>query len=91
MCTQNCASLLSLPPRGAWIEIPFTTAPSGMCRRSLPPRGAWIEIVEPKTLNQITTGRSPHGERGLKSIFYFSNGTGVSSLPPRGAWIEIAP
>ena len=35
---------MSLPPRGAWIEIPCLMAgrkPEG----SLPPRGAWIEIL----------------------------------------------
>ena len=35
----------SLPPRGAWIEIPATAA-TAPCSWSLPPRGAWIEIPE---------------------------------------------
>ena len=40
------AGLLSLPSRGAWIEIP---GPLSMCppaSRSLPSRGAWIEISQ---------------------------------------------
>ena len=51
------AGLLSLPSRGAWIEIP---GPLSMCppaSRSLPSRGAWIEI---------TLGRS--GLLKLKSL-----------------------
>ena len=34
---------LSLPPRGAWIEIKRDKRPDKK-KRSLPPRGAWIEI-----------------------------------------------
>ena len=44
-----CADLLSLPARGAWIEIiiyPIRV----YVNRSLPARGAWIEIGnQPKT------------------------------------------
>ena len=35
--------------------------------------------------------RSPHGERGLKSISPISGRPPRPSLPPRGAWIEIEP
>ena len=39
---------------------------------------------------QITfTGRSPHGERGLKSSLLMDTVHPAGSLPPRGAWIEI--
>ena len=43
-CEHVLANLLSLPARGAWIEI---IAPVVRCFRvmSLPARGAWIEIV----------------------------------------------
>ena len=36
--------ILSLPVRGAWIEIPWTS-PVGAMESSLPVRGAWIEII----------------------------------------------
>ena len=34
---------------------------------SLPARGAWIEIVLMALQRVASQGRSPHGERGLKS------------------------
>ena len=34
-------------------------------------------------------GRSPHGERGLKSSGEYGSETFRPSLPSRGAWIEI--
>ena len=40
---QNCYFALSLPVRGAWIEIPLAFGGVTRCR-SLPVRGAWIEI-----------------------------------------------
>ena len=40
---QNCYFALSLPVRGAWIEIVLSTAGT-MLLPSLPVRGAWIEI-----------------------------------------------
>ena len=36
--------LMSLPPRGAWIEIPDAAGNVALTAASLPPRGAWIEI-----------------------------------------------
>ena len=36
---------VSLPVRGAWIEIAVTAYASNSGTRSLPVRGAWIEIV----------------------------------------------
>ena len=39
---------LSLPTRGAWIEIHFSASISDRRRLSLPTRGAWIEIVPDK-------------------------------------------
>ena len=35
------------------------------------------------------SGRSPHGERGLKSNQTHSAKRKSLSLPPRGAWIEM--
>ena len=37
----------------------------------------------------IRGGRSPHGERGLKSHRHNREASRRRSLPPRGAWIEI--
>ena len=34
---------------------------------SLPSWGAWIEIGNPEVSRVACEGRSPHGERGLKS------------------------
>ena len=56
---------MSLPSRGAWIEI----SPAPLCcrtGRSLPSRGAWIEIKLDEVEINLTGSRSPHGERGLK-------------------------
>ena len=36
---------MSLPPRGAWIEIKSPGIPFLVSPLSLPPRGAWIEIL----------------------------------------------
>ena len=41
------------------------------------------------TLVIDTAGRSPHGERGLKSKFYDFQGSQPESLSSRRAWIEI--
>ena len=60
------ALLLSLPPRGAWIEI--SRAPSYSSRKnSRSPRGerglkSEGALTEPEPI----MGRSPRGERGLK-------------------------
>ena len=59
----NC--LLSLPSRGAWIEMNKKKL-SLRILQSLPSRGAWIEIFEVRLDGKPTSGRSPHGERGLK-------------------------
>ena len=81
--------LLSLPPRGAWIEINNGNRVRICVQWSLPPRGAWIEISGQMSQQQFQQRRSPHGERGLKLTYLgYSPGT-IESLPPRGAWIEI--
>ena len=56
----------SLPSRGAWIEIGLWRGCGLGLDGSLPSRGAWIEIACPRTWVCIASGRSPHGERGLK-------------------------
>ena len=40
------ALLLSLPPRGAWIEMRSAEEIRSVVKWSLPPRGAWIEITD---------------------------------------------
>ncbi len=58
--------------------------------RSLPSRGAWIEIGLGLSALHLLDGRSPHGERGLKSDGLDPcRGAVRRSLPSRGAWIEI--
>ena len=43
---------LSLPSRGAWIEMPCSsTVFCGI--RSLPSRGAWIEITKTECIRQV--------------------------------------
>ena len=59
--------VVSLPPRGAWIEINQIVAGEYPERQSLPPRGAWIEIKDMKSSRPFWSSRSPRGERGLKS------------------------
>ncbi len=86
---QNCYFALSLPVRGAWIEI--TRRASGLqpSRTSLPVRGAWIEMTARCGFCTRRARRSPCGERGLK---YQVDAVGVGrsrSLPVRGAWIEM--
>ena len=58
-------TVLSLPMRGAWIEIE-NNAILDYIMKSLPMRGAWIEIYCHPELHDHRRGRSPCGERGLK-------------------------
>ena len=67
----------------------FPNEPVGN-EKSLPPRGAWIEILLTVVMVYTLSGRSPHGERGLKLPMVVLLRTEFMSLPPRGAWIEIA-
>ena len=61
-------ALLSLPSRGAWIEIHVCLSPCLKFAASLPSRGAWIEIWYVGRPLRFHRRRSPHGERGLKSL-----------------------
>ena len=63
-----CELLLSLPLRGAWIEINGTVCCKGICESRSPcgERGLKFEWV---TLHIVGNGRSPCGERGLKYHF----------------------
>ena len=52
---------------------------------SLPPRGAWIETVYPGITVIGESGRSPHGERGLKPISVGMMITAEPVAPPTGS------
>ena len=60
------SGLLSLPARGAWIEITLSNLSITQSAQSLPARGAWIEMYYVPYLCEVCHRRSPHGERGLK-------------------------
>ena len=81
---------MSLPTRGAWIEIEIITATLRRGLLSLPTRGAWIEMDGTLTPEARFDGRSPHGERGLKYVRNKCFERSYPSLPTRGAWIEIS-
>ena len=51
---------------------------------SLPPRGAWIEIENWTTKHLQNCGRSPRGERGLKSTTCKRHREGIQCRSPRG-------
>ena len=55
---------MSLPSRGAWIEIIPLAAAAPVLITSLPSRGAWIEILCCSWVLDCRHRRSPHGERG---------------------------
>ena len=42
---QNCYFALSLPVRGAWVEIWMSAVSMVRAVQSLPVRGAWVEIL----------------------------------------------
>ena len=76
----------SLPVRGAWIEMILPVS----CRFfpvSLPVRGAWIEITASAFSSAVTTGRSPCGERGLKSVWQLASAI-VRSVAPRAGSVD---
>ena len=87
---QNCYFALSLPVRGAWIEMCHGQSGNDVHRWSLPVRGAWIEMTKTPTQKDVEGRRSPCGERGLKSVLPAPAESRHASLPVRGAWIEIA-
>ena len=57
---------MSLSARRAWIEI-IVIPPCAISRESLSARRAWIEIASVVASAVDFPGRSPQGERGLKS------------------------
>ena len=75
----------SLPPRGAWIEIAYAEKTLCIVYRSLPPRGAWIEIAADGVRMRVISGRSPHGERGLKLYACLLDYPKANVAPPTGS------
>ena len=86
---QDNVHALSLPSRGAWIEIDYSSKRRVRYLESLPSRGAWIEMSNVDVVSNKIVGRSPRGERGLKYGHYNTDIIYDSSLPSRGAWIEM--
>ena len=60
--------LLSLPTRGAWIEISMSISVTTLC--SVAPHTGSVDWNQDyMDLLEYQCGRSPHGERGLKSLW----------------------
>ena len=57
---QNCYFALSLPVRGAWVEILCGERLKGEAR-SLPVRGAWVEMLCDNVLEPILTSLPVRG------------------------------
>ena len=78
----------SLPVRGAWIEIEYSSVMPKVYVVSLPVRGAWIEIFKQFKIVSFISSLPVRGA-WIEIVF----GTMVTdicqSLPVRGAWIEI--
>ena len=83
-----CTVLLSLPSRGAWIEIWWPATPADGGLGSLPSRGAWIEISQH---SQTSPGSMSLPSRGawIEIVSFLVSFSVQLSLPSRGAWIEI--
>ncbi len=85
---QNCYFALSLPVRGAWIEIRLLI-PDGYAEEgSLPVRGAWIEIITSLFSRRFLRSLPVRGA-WIEISDKFRSRQRLKSLPVRGAWIEI--
>ena len=80
---------LSLPSRGAWIEI-YIEKLSYHVSLSLPSRGAWIEIGPVFQCRQSFRSLPSRGAWIEIASASAPSGAKGESLPSRGAWIEIA-
>jgi len=79
---------MSLPPRGAWIEMSIGSHIHQPCM-SLPPRGAWIEIPSAACLAVRACASLPPRGAWIEIAHACVGWIVRMSLPPRGAWIEI--
>ena len=82
--------LMSLPTRGAWIEMLLWGAAFEAHRPSLPTRGAWIEIGYGLGLNVALLSLPTRGA-WIEMCSCYVTVSSAKSLPTRGAWIEIGP
>ena len=87
MCT--IAAGLSLPVRGAWIEI-FRMATKSTLEAGRSPCGERGLKCGVRGGVAADVRRSPCGERGLKSESRLPANWACPSLPVRGAWIEMS-
>ena len=82
------AHLLSLPSRGAWIEISMRSKYARLLV-SLPSRGAWIEISAlPGSMRASSVAPLAGSVDRNVAVAQLLHRL-VPSLPSRGAWIEI--
>ena len=65
---DNAAAETSLPPRGAWIEMPVRGFRATARSRGRSPRGERGLKSQPPGGAESRDRRSPHGERGLKLL-----------------------
>ena len=81
---QSAGLLVSLPVRGAWIEIRKLWR---VYKRetSLPVRGAWIEMARAAGPSSGGLSRSPCGERGLKLLAIVNCTVSVLVAPRAGS------
>ena len=75
----------SLPAWGVWIEIINSIGVETYVLVSLPAWGVWIEIPAPSGACTSWTGRSPHGECGLKSSTGLISPSGAVVAPRMGS------
>ena len=80
---------MSLPVRGAWIEIASAFPPVETAARRSPCGERGLKSVKGLVTVNGVQRRSPCGERGLKWKQQRQRWRGGVSLPVRGAWIEI--
>ena len=86
-CAENRQDWLSLPMRGAWIEIIELEGGEPLLQ-SLPMRGAWIEIASASSATNSAKSLPMRGA-WIEIRKYAKSGRWGVSLPMRGAWIEI--
>ena len=79
---------MSLSTRRAWIEIKHTSNGGNREQVALHTESVDWNIFIPY-LQTTSIGRSPHGERGLKSFSAIVSMSNKQSLSTRRAWIEI--
>ena len=79
---------MSLPTRGAWIEMPYSPQRKNRSLGRSPHGERGLKSLRVAIVCK-SPGRSPHGERGLKFSHELFPVLPGKSLPTRGAWIEI--